>query len=272
MESDLTARLEALFPVKADEKWLASGRYVYIFNRQQTDVVEPWTIHACNGRLTIRSLRWVPELALSIAVCGELEPLSGNAENRGGLVNKFEVYWQGADFCRRASYRFSLAGVEVDLTAGSNQTTILETGAALCGFPLLRVFLGSTIGHILGQGGSGNVVVPNIIDPTATEDLLRPLTSRRSVQIVDWVNLPGSQFPDQPLIRLDYTGDQYGPGSLFDFHPNGLLVQYRWRQDDGKKWCVQLQDFFGNADLFDGFIAELSGFAALLTSAPSEQV
>ena len=248
---NMSADLFINYPLSESSELVAEGAYRYSCDGHVFGVKEPWYVHRCDGNLQIRSERWLPDSGLRIQVFGEL--VSEGA--RQGLCDKFEVRWQeGEDKGFNCVANYQLSGDQLrtrrhdSLTEAAIATQVINLDAVA--FPLLRIFLGPTVLHLLKQGGEGQYIVPCITDPNQINELLIPLLSQRQAQHLNTEDLivDGVCWPD--VRCCDYRGEQYQAGSKFWFSREGILLKYSWQQDD-KTWDVQLQNFSGNKDFFN---------------------
>lgn len=251
------------YPLADSEILLAKGEYQYWCNEQRMDIQEPWFIHQLGEQIRVRSER----LASEANVCIQVFAILSQTPGRQGLADDFEVklidlqsgavrvsasYRLYGDYAVVSRSQFAITGA-CDLPSPLQQTYRVgaeEPDQLLAAFPLLRIFMGGAVNFLRRQGGVGQLLIPDIIDPAATERLLLPLISERSATPIE----PQRKFDQSArwsqLLAFDYCGDQYSPGSHFYFSREGFLLNYFWRRGDGdlaspQHWDVRLEHFSG---------------------------
>ena len=223
------------FPPDDTETLTASGEYVYFCNGEQQAITEPWTIHKRGDAQIVRSRRLAADYGVAITAI-TLAEADGNTQ--AALV------WQSSannqDLRREVS--IDLASDLFSYQLDDGDIRLVETTAAYRLFPLMRIYMGEVLDHLVTLDGPGNLLIPNIKDPSDTATLLTPeLTERRAVLVKSTsVDIDGRAVPAK---LYDYTGDQYESGSCFYVDERGVLLKYTWRQSGDADWDVTLKNY-----------------------------
>ena len=198
-------------------------------------MTEPWARQVLpTGQHRVTSARRAPGIEIAVdAVFGD------------GLVRSCVITWQSDVVSVEADYVWRGNMLECrriqDGCAADEQQLACDQGASLLLFPLMRIFTGPLISRLLDNGGTGQVVVPDIRQPDDSHSLLLPLVSRRDANILESdaaLDIDGGKLP----CRLcEYTGGQYGSGSRFWVAEDETLLRYQWQPSSGQHWDVWLQ-------------------------------
>jgi len=213
----------------------ARGNYRYLCNGEQAHIEEHYCVRGTfGGDCQINSWRRAPGVYLAVEALVE-----------DGLVSAFEVSWQSEPApAIKASYRLCATGLQVWRRLGDHEPEL--EGRSLAAdvvpqlSPLMRIYTGPVIARLLDQGGEGEVVVPFIGNPQATDELLRPHLSTRRARVIEESVLLEGEGGVFPCRVCEYTGDQYAPGTHFYLDEDNRLLRYQWQQDAATHWDVRL--------------------------------
>ena len=212
------------------------GSYEYCCDGEISDVEEGWEIVERGVERWIRSMRRVP---------GRHTVLTVESQHRQGDWVRCNLRWRqtldGKQTEISASYRFDERGIEVRLQNPIGKMESLRAEPDVVFFPLMRIYSGEVV-HRLRRRGAGRVLVPWIGDVGQARRLFRPDYSERRVEVVgeDRICIDGAV---RNCVEYDYSGGPYPPGTRFWIDENGMLLRYRWQQNDGKRWEVRLRDW-----------------------------
>lgn len=203
------------------------GRYDYWQNGQPVPIHETWQIERTANGARILSERVATAYGSRIHV-------SADSDEKGRII-ACDVVWEHPQTPRiQAQYQLGedLKTHRQFATQYENGVVALPETAYL--MPLLRVFMGRVIHHIVADGGSALVIVPNIIDPTDTHTLLTPLFDRRRAYRI---GAGEAQIGDRSFAAdcYRYISAQYDESAQFWVNDDGILLRYTW-----DAWDVRL--------------------------------
>ena len=221
------------FPSTHDETLVASGDYVYRCNGEMQAVSEPWSHHFCGDTHIIRARRLALEHGVEISTMCQ-------ASKDWSVLNSAEI---NAEITREdvsSSHDLSLEVGKNDISSVWQGAEI--THAADCCFPLLRIYMGGVLKALHASGGKGQILIPNIGDPSDKDRFLQPTVTTRSAKLVrtEKKRVDGK---DITADLYDYTGDQYDSGSLFWLDEHGVLIAYEWQQSVQNKWTCEVSNY-----------------------------
>lgn len=213
----------------------AAGEYRYLLNGEATAITETWTRQALpGGQHRITSRRSAPGVEITVdAVLGR------------GLVTSCVITWQSDGTSVQADYVWRENTLDclrlLDGSPVNEQQVACEQGDLLLLFPLMRIFTGPLITRLLDNGGTGQVVVPDIRHVNDSDGLLRPLLSQRKAHLLEEGVALDIDGETMPCRLCEYTGEQYGSGSKFWVGECETLLRYQWQQGPGQHWDVWLE-------------------------------
>jgi hypothetical protein len=216
------------------------GSYSYSLNGAPAAITETWCIETlANERRITVSERHAPQYGSRLRV---------EALESEGRITRFEVAWansgQGAVPDARATYIAHPEAVEVSrFVEGRATAETYPVNGPLVISPLLRIFMGPVIRQVaaLGQGRPVNVLAPWILDPADRDRLLTPKFEPRSARRLgaDTVPLGASR---RPADKYTYVGETYDDTAEFWLDDSGLLLGYRFTQNQIGQWEVWLSE------------------------------
>ena len=213
----------------------AAGAYRYLLNGDVTAVSETWAREDLPaGRQRVTSRRSAPGVEIAVdAVLGE------------GLVAFCVITWQSGNTSVEADYEWRDNELYCRRTQGDassvEQRIDRDQEGPLLLFPLMRIFVGPVIARLLDNGGTGDVLVPDIRQPDDPASLLTPRVSQRMASVLDGRTALDIDGVTVPCRLCEYTGEQYGTGSRFWLDGRETLLRYQWQQGPDQHWDVWLQ-------------------------------
>jgi hypothetical protein len=102
-------------------------------------------------------------------------------------------------------------------------------------FPLMRCFQGQTILEAGENQDFTIVIVPDIQGTTAIEDFLQPTFDERTAKLI-------STNENQRVFK--YLSKHYDENSEFHLDKNGLMIYYKFVQNENQTWEVSLNSAF----------------------------
>ncbi len=202
-----------------------SGIYTYFLNGEKTGVSETFDIKILpDGSSVTTSVRDATPYSTTITVKTISEK------------NKFHIckiaYQKDANKID-ANYEFSESSFQVlrkfnDEIVQNEQLKFPENALF---FPLMRCFQGKTILQVAENETATTVIVPDIQPTTDFQDLLKPTFDERSANLI---NKKDNRF------IYNYLSKHYDENSEFHLDENGLLVYYKFIQNESQTWEITL--------------------------------
>lgn len=215
----------------------ASGCYHYYCNGNASGITESWEITQRGQEYHIDCVRHATPIGVTLRV-RSVQSASG--------FSRCMLHWMhekaGYSIEVSADYCFDASGVTVFVHDGNEEVELREPGTDFIFSPLMRIYNGTVIKSLVTAGEPTRVLVPWIKVADKTECLLRPEFSQRQAQLLgeDSVRISNQDIPCQ---QYDYSGGEYQPGTRFWIDENGVMLRYRWLQENSAQWDITLDDY-----------------------------
>ncbi len=204
---------------------MQSGVYNYFLNSQPTGITESFGIEFLpDGSKITKSFRDATPFKTTI----DVQTVEKNGEFQSCLIK-----FQREENDIEALYEFTEMQFHIlrKINGDIFQDETLDLPENYVFFPLMRCFQGQTILQIAKNQGFTTVVVPDIQTPTNIEDFLRPTFDERTAKLLSIIN---------KLYIFNYLSKHYDDKSEFFLDKNGLLVYYKFVQNDENIWEIRL--------------------------------
>ncbi len=210
-----------------------AGRYRYLLNDVEQPIAENWAVEDVDSEPHLWSERRAGDVRLSLSM-----PASTSGPRQG----RTQLQWQqNSANVITAEYDLTTWCYSVTRSAGNlfpaRWQSVTESPLVLA--PLLRISAGAVVRTLL-ESDSSCVLVPRIDSPVEEDSLLSPSFEERQVKLLAREVLPVSGREWDSLC-CEYRSSRYGPGTVFWITEAGLLLRYRWQQEEGQQWQVDLQ-------------------------------
>jgi hypothetical protein len=203
-----------------------SGTYSYFLNGEPTGVIETFDIKTMpDGSKLTNSIRDAKPFNTIITV--------ETIEKDDTFIN-CKITYQKDDSKVEADYKFAENSFQVlrkinDETV-QNETLDLPENSIF--FPLMRCFQGNTVLQVAENQDFTTVIVPDIKPTTKFEDLLKPTFDKRTAKLIKEGN---------NCFIYNYLSAHYDDNSEFHIDENGLLVYYKFVQNESQTWEISLE-------------------------------
>ncbi len=204
---------------------MESGLYHYYLNGNPTGVTESFEIECSpDGSKITNSQRDATPFKTTIAI--QTRQINGRFQNCKVNFVKDETKIEAIyEFAERSFYILRKINDEVA------QAETLDLPKNCIFFPLMRVFQGQTILQVADYQGVTNVLVPDLQTTTKIEQILQPTFDERSAKLLATNN---------NLRIFNYLSKHYDENSEFHLDENGLLIYYKFVQNNQNIWEVHL--------------------------------
>jgi hypothetical protein len=217
-----------------------SGNYNYYLNDQPSGVTEEFKFEiADDGSRVTTAERAAAAYGTKILL---------SATDRDGYFSSIDIKFinqnKKSPLEVLASYKFSGRNLLFDRSVNGKaelQRTIQLPKYSLV-FPLMRCFQGQVILRAAESNQTVPVLIPFIEDSNDADQLLTPTFDQRTAELIRKENIFVGDAPQQPYETnvYRYLGKHYDETAEFWIEPDGLLVQYRFPQNDETNWLVRL--------------------------------
>jgi hypothetical protein len=204
---------------------MEKGIYNYFLNEKPTGVIETFNIKILSdGSKMTTSIRDAKPFKTIITV----ETIDKNDK-----FKNCKIIYQKDEFQVEADYKFAENSFRVlrKLENKIVQDEPFDLPKDAIFFPLMRCFQGKTISQIAKNQESKAVIVPDIQPTTKFEDLLKPTFDERTAKCI--------QQKDKRFI-YNYLSKHYDDNSEFHLDKNGLLIYYKFIQNEQQIWEISL--------------------------------
>ena len=217
---------------------MQNGTYIYLLNNEPTGIIETFSIESLpDGTKLTTSTRDASVYGTTIIV---------KTHEKDNKFNEFEINFEKESKIN-VIYKFSDKILYSERTINGkivdNETINMPKNCVI--FPLMRCFQGQTILQVAKNQSMTPVLVPNIINPTDTMNLLKPTFDKRTSKKIGtqgiWVSGKSIGLAFDCNI-YEYFSKHYNDKSKFWINDNGLLVKYTFHQSDDKIWTIYLQN------------------------------
>jgi hypothetical protein len=201
-----------------------SGTYNYFLNGEPTGVTETFEIKLLpDGTKFTQSIRDAKPYNTTITVkVMERENQFRRVEIR--YVNEESVY---GIYSFQANQTLFIHETFTEATTSET----LEFPHNYVFFPLMRCFQGKTILQVAENANVTTVIVPDIQPNTNRQNLLKPTFDERTAELIS---------TKDNLSIFNYLSKHYNENSEFHIDENGLLVYYKFVQNESQTWEVIL--------------------------------
>lgn len=204
---------------------MKSGEYKYFLNGEPTGVVETFSIKEMpDGSIFTTSTRNATSFGTTIRAW---------TTEKEGRYKTCNIEFRKDSNLIEAGYAFNSSGFRVSRKINGNtiQDKKIETPGNAIFFPLMRCYQGQTILYV-SRFGYVSVIVPDIQNPAEAENLLRPTYDKRKASLIS----------EKEGVRIfKYVSKHYNENSEFHLNENGLLVYYKFAQNENQLWEVRLE-------------------------------
>ncbi|MEP5763757.1 MAG: hypothetical protein ABJ308_04155 [Halieaceae bacterium] len=213
------------------------GIYSYFCNGEAAGIEETWECEDTSSGRCISSVRYARPVGIVLRV---------DSIETAGKFQSCKLHWrrQLADGPQEisADYRFDNGGLTIFVHDGQQEVTLQDASENYVFSPLMRIYTGGVLQQLCAMGGSGQVLVPYIVDPEQSGQLLRPSWSQREALALAETSL---EVDGRSLacMEYDYSGGEYPSGTRFWIDEQGVLLRYCWQQDSHTHWEVMLSDY-----------------------------
>ncbi len=203
-----------------------SGIYNYFLNGEPTGIIETFEVKILpDGSSVTTSSRNATPYNTTITV----KTISKK--------NKFyvcKIAYQKDENKMDANYEFSETSFKVlrKFNGEIVQDEIFDLPKDASLFPLMRCFQGQTILQVTKNECFTTVIVPDIQPSTDFENLLKPTFDERTAKLI---------FEKDNLCVYNYLSKHYDDNSEFYLDENGLLVYYKFVQNESQTWEIRLE-------------------------------
>lgn len=204
---------------------MEKGIYNYFLNDKPTGVIEIFDIKALSdGSIMTTSIRDVKPFNTIIKV---------ETIEKHDKFHNCKIIYQKDELQVEADYKFAENSFQVlrKLENKIVQDETFELSKDAIFFPLMRCFQGKTILQISKNQASTTVIVPDIQPTTKFEDFLKPTFDERTAKCI--------QQKDKRFI-YNYLSKHYDDNSEFHLDKNGLLIYYKFVQNEQQTWEIKL--------------------------------
>ena len=215
---------------------MQNGTYIYLLNNEPTGITETFTIEfLSDGKQLTTSTRDASIYGTTFTV---------KTIEKDNEFQAFEINFKKESEIN-AIYKFSDKTFHFERTINGEiiDDEIIELPKNCVIFPLMRCFQGNTILQVAANQALTTVLVPNIINPNDTENLLKPTFDKRTAANLGTESVA---FYQEHSITFEtnvyrYFTKHYDENSRFWINNDGLLVAYTFHQANDKLWTVRLQ-------------------------------
>ena len=217
---------------------MQNGTYIYLLNNEPTGIIETFSIENLpDGTKLTTATRDASVYGTTIIV---------KTVEKDNKLNEFEINFKKESIIV-AIYKFSDKTFHFERTINGKivDNEIIELPKNCVIFPLMRCFQGNTILQVAANQALTTVLVPNIINPNDTENLLKPTFDERTAEQIGQESIA---FYQANSITFEtnvyrYFTKHYDENSRFWIDKDRLLVAYTFHQADDKLWTVCLQNY-----------------------------
>ena len=213
---------------------MQNGTYVYLLNNKPTGIIETFTIEILpDGTKLTTATRDASVYGTTFTV---------TTTEKDNKLNEFAIIFKKESLIV-AIYKFSNKSLQFQRHINGeiidNKTLELPKNCVI--FPLMRCFQGKTILQVAENQALTTVLVPNIINPNDTSNLLKPTFDERTAQNIGtqgiWTHSKNAGLAfDCNIYR--YISKHYDDKSKFWLNNEGLLIKYTFHQTNDKLWTV----------------------------------
>jgi hypothetical protein len=215
---------------------MQNGTYIYLLNNKPTGITEKFYIEILpDGKQLTVSTR-------DASVYGTI--FTVKAIEKNNKFQAFEINFKKESEIN-AIYKFADKTFHFERTINGemvdNETFELPKNCVI--FPLMRCFQGKTILQVAKNQAITTVLVPNIINPNDTKNLLKPTFDQRTAENIGQEAIAFYQAHSVTFETniYRYFTKHYDENSRFWIDKNGLLVAYQFQQTHDKLWNIHLQ-------------------------------
>ncbi|WP_371189384.1 hypothetical protein [Thalassotalea maritima] len=230
MDNSLLALLDEHTPLSPIQRQyfspVAQGHYHYQLNQQEVGIQEPWQILENDQVSIIRSVRYVKDQAIALAVVNHTTSVAQTIDihfkpcDGADVLAQYSVtgdgHWHVSQ--RHCGDLFKYSGH-------------VRNGAV---YPLLRVFTGNMLQHCQSKDDQPcPVLLPDIRVQASGNNKLKPHIDWRYSRCVEETE-KGRKFT--------CSSQHYDEGNAhFYVNQDNILDFYQWQQDEAQLWQVQLR-------------------------------
>lgn len=204
---------------------MKSGIYNYFLNGEPTGVSETFDIKFLpDGSKITTSIRYAKPFNTTIKV---------ETVERNNKLQTSKIIYQNNEINVEAIYAFSENSLQISrkLDGKTIQNESIDLSENAVFFSLMRCFQGQIILQVAENVDVTNVLVPDIQLPTNSKNLLRPTFDKRTAKLIT---------TKDKLRVFNYLSKHYDENSEFHIDEKGLLVYYKFVQNESQTWEITL--------------------------------
>ncbi len=204
---------------------MKSGIYNYFLNGEPTGVSETFDIKFLpDGSKITTSIRYAKPFNTTIKV---------ETVGRNNKLQTSKIIYQNNEINVEAIYAFSENSLQISrkLDGKTIQNESIDLSENAVFFSLMRCFQGQIILQVAENVDVTNVLVPDIQLPTDSKNLLRPTFDKRIAKLIT---------TKDKLRVFNYLSKHYDENSEFHIDEKGLLVYYKFVQNESQTWEITL--------------------------------